>query len=331
MPEPGRSAASEAVPLWNLAATGLAGKGANLATGSGADEASLEKSMVAPEPVDSATAEVMLKEAKQIMGRHGVVVFLRQGTCLGAIREQRIIPWDDDLDLGSILGVNGLTEEAIGPVVDSFRDVGYFVRVEHGEHSVAMCMIRSSIRLDWTCYRVIGGDIFHFPGLRMPARLFTELREIDFLGESFLVPDPPEEYLRLKYGPEWTTPKRYAFERDVVLMVPEALIPGHGSKFMQFLVNNLFQWRAGKIRVLDVEDNPVSGAEVMVARVGRYRTDKKGYARFYLPGSDVYSVIISYGDYEEVLYEEKMAPGGTYIHRPNPVSGSARHFAFVSE
>ena len=302
-----------------------------MTTGDGADEASLEKSMVAPEPVDVATAEVMLREAKQIMDRHGVAVFLRQGTCLGAVRDQRIIPWDDDLDLGSILGFHGLTEEAIDPVVASFKDIGYFVRVERGDHSIAASMMRSSIRLDWTCYRVIGGNIFHFPGLMMPVRLFAELKEINFLGERFLVPNPPEEYLRLKYGPEWTTPKGPGFEKDVVQMVPEALLPGRGSKLKQFLVNNLLQWQAGKLRVFDLEGKPVPGAKVMVAGVGRYRTNKQGYARFYLPGSDVYSVIISYRDFEEVLYEEKLAPGGSYVHRPNSVSDSLRHFALASE
>jgi hypothetical protein len=302
-----------------------------LAAGNGADEATLERSFVAPEPVDPATAEVMLREAKQIMDRHGVVFFLRQGTCLGAVRDQRIIPWDDDLDLGSVLGLHGLTEGAIGPVAANFRDVGYFVKIEHGDHSIAVSMMRSSIRLDWSCYRVIGGNIFHFPGLRMPVRLFTELKEIDFLGEKFLVPNPPEEYLRLKYGPEWTVPKGAGFEKDVIQLVPEALIPGHGSKLKQFLVNNVLHWRAGKLRVLDLEGKPVSGAEVLVAGVGRYRTNKKGYARFYLPEGACYSVIISYGDYEKVLYEENLAPGGTYVYRPKSLSDSMRHFVLASE
>tara|TARA_B100000315_G_C14564225_1_gene582085 strand:- start:285 stop:1193 length:909 start_codon:yes stop_codon:yes gene_type:complete len=300
-------------------------------TGNGADEATLERSIAAPEPVDPATAEVMLREAKQIMDRHGVVVFLRQGTCLGAVREQRIIPWDDDLDLGSVIGLHGLTEEAIGPVVDSFRGVGYFVKVDHWDQSISVYMVRSSIRLDWACYRVIDGSIFHFPGIRFPVRLFTELKEIDFIGEKFLVPNPPEEYLRLKYGPEWMTPKEIGYEKDVVQMAPEALIPGRGNKLMQFLVNNVLQWRAGKLRVLDLEGKPVSGAEVMVAGVGRYRTNKKGYAKFYLPSREWYAVVISYGDVEEVLYEEKMAPGGTYVYRPGSSTASLRHCVLSPE
>jgi len=302
-----------------------------VATSDGADAAAMEKSLVALEPVDPATAGVILREAKQIMERHGVAVFLRQGTCLGAVREQRIIPWDDDLDLGSVIGFHGLTEEAISPVLASFTDAGYFVDIEHGDHSIAVFMIKSSIRLDWACYRVIGDSIFHFPGQRMPVGLFTDLKEIDFLGERFLVPNPPEEYLRLKYGPEWTTPKGTGYEKDVIQMVPEALIPGHGSKLKQFLVNKVFQWRAGKLRVLDLEGNPVSGAEVTVAGVGRYRTNKKGYARFYLPGGAHYSLIISYGGFEEVLYEERLAPGRTYVHQPNSQAGSPRHFVLALE
>ena len=75
--------------------------------------------------------------------------------------------------------------------------------------------------------------IFHYPGIQLPLRLFTKLKEIEFIGEKFLVPNPPEEYLRIKYGPSWMTPKKMEWVKDVVQMIPEASLPGHAGKRKQ--------------------------------------------------------------------------------------------------
>ena len=124
-----------------------------MAQSNGADELALELTYRDSLPIDGSIAKEMLREAKQIMDQLGVVFFLRQGTCLGAIRDNDIIPWDDDLDLGSVLGLNGLDESSVDPVVAAFRDHGYFVKVDRNDHYIGAAMIRSSIRMDWSCYR----------------------------------------------------------------------------------------------------------------------------------------------------------------------------------
>ena len=79
-----------------------------------------------------------------------------------------------------------------------------------------------------------------------------------------------------------------------------------------------------RLRVLDDADNPVAGADVVVAGLSRSETNKRGYARFYLPCDDWYAIVIRYGNHEEVLYEEKMAPGATYVYRPDLSSAFGR-------
>ena len=290
----------------------------------GADEVALERSYSVAPPIDIATAERLVKEAKQIMDQLGVAFFLRQGTCLGAIRDKGFMPWDDDVDLGSIIGLHGLTEQTIEAVASAFRDNGYFAKVEHNDHYINVAMMKSSTRIDWASYRIIDDSIVHYPGVWIPTRLFASLKEIDFIGTKFLVPNPPEEYLRLKYGPEWMTPKKPGgYEKDVLEMTLDTSPPDSSKR--------ISQRGAGKLRVLDHENEPVFGAEVRIAGVGRSTTNKLGYAKFYLPADDWYALVIKYDNHEEVLYMEKMTQGQTYIYRPDPSIESGRSCVLSTE
>ena len=107
-------------------------------------------------------------------------------------------------------------------------------------------------------------------------------------------------------------------------MIPEAPIAGHAGKLRQFLTTHILPRRAARLRVLDHGGEPVSGAEVLVVGLSRSRTNKKGYTRFYLPNDYFYSLVIRYGNHEEVLYEEQMSPGGAYVYRPDASSAFGR-------
>ena len=234
------------------------------------------------------------------------------------------MPWDDDVDLGSIIGLHGLTETTIETVASAFRDNGYFVNIEHSDHCINVAMMKSSTRIDWASYRIIDDSIVHYPGVWIPTRLFTSLKEIDFIGAKFLVPNPPEEYLCLKYGPEWMTPKKPGeYEKDVLQMTLDAS-PSDSSK-------RISQHGGGKLRVLDHENEPVFGAKVRIAGVGRFTTDKLGYTKHYLPADDWYALVIKYDNHEEVLYMEKMTQAQTYIYRPDPSIESGRSCVLSTE
>lgn len=275
-------------------------------------------------------AEGLLRETKEVFDGLGVVFFLRQGTCLGAIRDDAFIPWDDDIDIGSIVGMHGFNEGCIEPVADAFRARGFHVRRDQVDGEIWLGIMKNNIRIDWLCMRVRQGHILHFPGVRLPVRLFEELKKIDFIGTHFLVPDPPEEYLAIKYGPNWKTPNRLNYGEDVIRNMPGGPIPEHPGRLKQRLLARL-PGRSARLRVLDRDGAPIPGAKITIAGWGAYRTNKAGYARFYLPQNDMFALIIEGQNREEVLYEEQMAPGETYVYRPDAAVSSGRIFILAAE
>ncbi len=171
----------------------------------------------------------------------------------------------------------------------------------------------------------------HYPGVPFPVGLFTELTEVDFLGTTFLVPSPPEDYLKFKYGPDWRTPKQVGYEKDVLDNMPEGTVPGRAGWLKQFLTVRFSPSRTATLLVLDGNDDPVAGAEVLVAGLSRSRTNRKGLAKFYLPGPDNYALAVTANGREEVLYEEALVPGRTYVYRPDPAAPAGRYFALTDQ
>ena len=279
-------------------------------TGNGSDEQTLEFSFKYNPPMEPAAGERALKEAKEVLDPLGVGFLLSSGTCLGAIRDNSFIPWDDDIDLISIVGSNGLTEKMVENAVAAFKERGYFVYEAGGTHRDvrAYSMMKDHVRTGWECYRIVDDSITVYPGTRIPASFFTQPKTITFLGEQFLVPNPPEEYLRLKYGEEWMIPKGPGlYEKDVVDKIPSEDLIG----------------RPSRLRVLDDKGKPVPGAEVVLVGGGRSKTDEGGYAEIILPGADWYALTIRYPGQEQVLYMEEMEPGKAYVYRSDRAANAA--------
>ena len=282
-------------------------------------------------PMDLSNAAKLLHEVKEIFDELGVVFFLRQGTCLGAYRDHALIEWDDDLDLGSIIDMHGFTLDDIDPAVEALRAGGCYVEVEHDGLYSSVRIMKYRIKIDWQCYRVVEGTIAHYPGVPFPIHLFTDFAEVEFNGGSYRIPNPPEEYLEYKYGPDWVTPKQVGYEKDVLDNMPPGSVPGRAGPLKQFFFVHFVPSRTARLLVLDEHDQLVAGAEVLVAGLNTSRTNRKGIARFYLPVTENYALSITFDGREEVLYEEAMAPGGSYVYRPDPEQPAGRYFALTDE
>ena len=291
-----------------------------------AGEAAFKKTIISTTPLDPEIAAERLKEVKRIFDDQSIVFWLGSGTCLGCIRESRFIPWDDEMDTASVIGMHGLNEETIYRIADVFKENGFFTHIETNPQYVYVGLIKDGIRTDWTCHRIIDGAAIEFPGVNLPLNLFTQLMEVDFIGQKFLVPNPPEEYLRLKYGSEWRTPKGPGFEADVVMQVGENNNLSRWRRLQRALTIGMFPRANSSVKVFDRDGQLVSEAEVMVAGLSRCKTNRQGIARFYVPHKACYAMVIRFREHQEVLYEEILAPCTDYIYRPGPIVSPEQHY-----
>lgn len=169
--------------------------------------------------MDLERAKIDLLTIKEAFDKFKVPMILAKGVLLGAIRENRILPWDGDIDLFTL---------ASAPYVNVLRTIELI-------HNLGFEF--------WETYKTPAGKLIHWSfaptrgntpvGIKMlcpskdpkfvvetgialgkrratitllPAHLFDPLKEIEFLDHKFLVPNPPEEYLTKNYGGNWRTP-----------------------------------------------------------------------------------------------------------------------------
>ena len=291
-----------------------------------AGEAAYEKTIKDPKPLDPAFAAQRLKEVKSVFDELGVFFWLTSGTCLGAVREGRFIPWDDEMDTASVIGMHGLTVETIHRVAEALRERGFYCHVEHNSRYSSVNFIKDGVRVDWTCHRIVNRKVYQFPGIELPLSLFENLREIEFIGEKFRIPNPPEKYLQLKYGPDWRTPKGPGFEADVVMKIKDGTLLNRAQRLQRAITMGWLPRPTNTLRVFNRKGEAVSGAEVIVAGIGRTTTDAQGLARFFVPDEAYYAVVVAYPGHSEILYDEALTPGASYTYRPGPIVTPEEHY-----
>ena len=86
-----------------------------------------------------------------------------------------------------------------------------------------------------------------------------------------------------------------------------------------------------RVRILDQQGRFVHDALVRVAGQGCFRTNKQGYAEFFLPEDNWYALVINYSSHEEVLYQEQLARGTNYVYKSDPSMTSGRFLVLSKE
>jgi SAM-dependent methyltransferase len=135
-------------------------------------------------------------------------VFVTSGTLLGAVREARLLPHDDDADLAYLSAATNPADLALESYAHErgLIEAGYEVVRHSNGHLQVQCDQGLHIDL-FTCF-VVGDDFYEAFAIHAPAasvRLLP-LGTVTLQGRTFPAPADPESLLVATYGPGWRVP-----------------------------------------------------------------------------------------------------------------------------
>jgi lipopolysaccharide cholinephosphotransferase len=163
----------------------------------------------------------LLENVSKILQKNNLDYWLDGGTLLGIVRENRLRPWDDDVDLSMF----DPGERSLSKLIKSIKKAGLRVRVKlikssdefFQENDIRVLKIRNKkvfglikgkVCLEIFIRKKIGENTYCRIGKTtqiIPYKYCFPLKTIAFQGHDYLAPELTNKYLTCKYG-DWQTP-----------------------------------------------------------------------------------------------------------------------------
>jgi len=162
----------------------------------------------------------------RVMNRAGIDFWIEGGTLLGALRDQKLIPWDHDLDFGMKYESDAQMKQLIKKLRKHFHvSVRGFPNTSKiwslGKYRVLKIFPRKFIIFK----EALCLDLFVYYEGPLPGKsenvykyvvwdrnafhqkhFFDTIDSIEFYGEEVPVPAHAEQFIEVKYGKDWRTP-----------------------------------------------------------------------------------------------------------------------------
>jgi|GEM_PF-4482353 len=162
--------------------------------------------------------QAVLGRTVELMEAHGIRYWADGGTLLGAVREQAVIPWDNDADLG-VLARDVPRIQELGPALGAHGFVlrtlcgGTLLRVEYSPVN--------DMGVDIYPWAEDGDQLVHpFKG-RMPREWLWPMSRVRLGDMELAAPGACERWLAARYGPGWQEPQRGVPHRRGVLVLAD--------------------------------------------------------------------------------------------------------------
>lgn len=156
-----------------------------------------------------------LCEVHEIFDKYKIKHALSHGTCLGAIRENNFIKWDDDADIWLDFSQRHLFK----PIEKDLRKLGYWIPVSNPNKPISknnapysdFVAIKDGEKIEGWFFEKKGNEYIYDEkrcgrDLAHPAHFYDKLDTIKFRDVEFNVPHNVDNYLDMMYGLDWATP-----------------------------------------------------------------------------------------------------------------------------
>ncbi len=167
------------------------------------------------------SAERLLEEISTIFEHHQITFWLEGGTLLGIRRENRLLPWDNDIDIS----LHADQSPKLKELVSDLKNKGFRVRERRftktstffRKNDLRMIKIRSKrffgllkgkVCLDvFVKYTDSGKTYWEIDNKTkfVPEKFYSEFKTIRFKNKDYPIPQDTDDYLTYRYG-DWKTP-----------------------------------------------------------------------------------------------------------------------------
>lgn len=151
-----------------------------------------------------------LVDLHSVFSQRKIRYWLQDGTLLGFYRDNNFIVHDNDIDIGLRWG--DFTQTVMKDIIDR----GFVFKSSHGrlEESLVINFRKRNIPIDIYFY-YYDNDRFYHSAAYGKGRKYRvdfsykefDVKEIEFFGKKFFVPDDPLYFIETKYGKDWKNPK----------------------------------------------------------------------------------------------------------------------------
>ncbi|HEY8418620.1 MAG TPA: LicD family protein [Limnochordales bacterium] len=160
----------------------------------------------------------VLERTVQLLEAHGIPYWADGGTLLGAVRQQAVIPWDTDADLG----VLAADVPRILALAEALQAHGFVLRSHCGGALLRVAYSPvNDMGVDLYPWAEEGDELVHpFKG-RMPRAWLLPMSKVRLGDLELAAPGERERWLAARYGPGWREPQRGVPHRSGVLVLAD--------------------------------------------------------------------------------------------------------------